>query len=51
MMEMKKENVKKKVWFMEDIKQLSEASMMCAVNVDTFFLFTKNTWIRDFALC
>ena len=42
-----KENKKKKVWFMEDVKQTLEAGMMCTINGNTFFLFMKNTWIRD----
>ena len=46
-MEMKKENVKKKVWFLERVKQPSEAGMMCTIERDTFFLLTKNTWIGD----
>ena len=32
---------------MEDVKLPSEAAMMCIINGDTFFLFTKNTWIGD----
>ena len=32
---------------MEDVKQPSETHMMCTINGNTFFLFTKNTWIRD----
>ena len=52
MMENKKENVKKRVWLAEDFKQPSEADMMCNIDGDTFFLFTKNTWIGDSgALC
>ena len=45
--EFKKENVKKKVWFSENVKQPSEAGMMCTINGDRFFSFIKNTWIRD----
>ena len=33
----KTENAKKK-WFEEDVKQPSEASMMCTIDGDTFFL-------------
>ena len=32
---------------MENVKQPSEAGMMCTIDVDTFYLFTKNTWIGD----
>ena len=39
----------KKVQFTDDVKQPSEASMMCTINGDTFFSFTKNTWIGDFS--
>ena len=42
-----KESKKKKVWFAEDVKQPSEAGMMCTINGNTFFSFTKNTWIGD----
>ena len=35
--ELKKENVKKKVWFVKDVKQTMEASMMCAIDGETFF--------------
>ena len=35
--ENKKENAKKKVWFMEDVKQPSKAGMMCTIDGDTFF--------------
>ena len=45
--ESKKENKSIKVWFMEDVKQPSKNSMMCTIDVDTFLLFTKNTWIVD----
>ena len=38
MRESKKENVKKKkVQFAEDVKQLSEAGMMCTIDGNTFF--------------
>ena len=47
MSESKKESKKKKVWFAEDVKQPSEAGMMCTIDSDTFFSFTKNTWIGD----
>ena len=46
-MENKKENVKKKVRFMEDVKQPSEAGIMCTIIGVTFFSFMKNTWIGD----
>ena len=37
---------------MEDVKQPSEAGMMCTINGDNFFLLTKNMWIGDSgALC
>ena len=42
-----KKNVKKKVQFVEDVKQLPEAGVMCSINGDTFFSFTKNSWIGD----
>ena len=32
---------------MEDVKQPSEADMMCTIDEDTFFLFMKNMWIGD----
>ena len=32
---------------MEDVKQPANAGMMCTIDGDTFFLFTKNTWIGD----
>ena len=32
---------------MEDVKQPSEADMMCTIYGRTFFSFTKNTWIGD----
>ena len=32
---------------MEDVKQPSEAGMMCTNNGDTFHFFAKNTWIKD----
>ena len=47
MMESKQESIKKKVWFTEVVKQPSEAGMMCTIDGDTFYLFTKNTWIGD----
>ena len=51
-MEIIKEKVKKKVWFAENVKMPMEASMLCTINGDTIFLFTKNTLIRDSgALC
>ena len=36
-MENKKENVKKKVWFAEDVKEPAEAGMMCTIDGNTFF--------------
>ena len=45
--ESKKECKNKKGWFMENIKQPSEADMMCTIDGDIFFWFTKNTWIGD----
>ena len=44
--EIKKENLKKKIQFVEDIEHPTEACMMCTINGDTFS-FTKNTQIRD----
>ena len=32
---------------MENVKQPSEAGMMCTIYSNTFFSFTKNTWIGD----
>ena len=46
-MENKKESVKKKIWFAEDVKQPSEAGVTCTICSDMFYSFTKNTWIRD----
>ena len=37
MTEIKKENVKKKAWFAEDIKKPMEAGMMGTIDGDTFF--------------
>ena len=37
MMDNKEENVKNKVWFMEDVKKPMEAGMMCTIDGDTFF--------------
>ena len=45
--ECKKESKNKKVLFVEDVKQPSESCMMCTIDGDTFFLFTKNTQIGD----
>ena len=42
-----KKNEKKKVRFVDDIKQPFEAGMMCTINGNTFFSFRKNTWIGD----
>ena len=47
MTEIKKKYVKKKVQLAYDVKKPSEADMMSTINGDTFFLFTKNTWIVD----
>ena len=47
MMESKKESVKKNVWFAEDVKQPSDAGMMCKIDGDTFHSFSKNTWNGD----
>ena len=38
MNESKQENKKKKVTFMEDVKQPSEAGMMCTIDGDTIFV-------------
>ena len=46
-MGLKKENVKEKDQFMEDIKQPLVAGIMCTIDRGTFFMFTKKTWIRD----
>ena len=44
--------LKKKVWFMDDVKQPSEACMMCAISRETFHFFMKNMWIGvSGALC
>ena len=52
MIETKKKNVKKKVRFADNLKKPMEAGMMCAIDRDIFFWFTKNTCIRDSnALC
>ena len=51
-MEKKKENIKKKFQSAEDGEQPSEISMMCTICGDTFFSFTRSTWIGDSgALC
>ena len=42
-----KENKKEKDRFAEDVKQSSEAGMVCTIDSNKFFLFTKNTWIGD----
>ena len=47
MMACRRVSVKKKVWFAEDVKQPSKAGMMCTINVDSFYSFTKNTWNGD----
>ena len=46
-MNVKQKIEKKKVWFAEDVKQPSEAGMICTIDGNTFFSFTKNTWIGD----
>ena len=46
-MESKKGRIKKKVWFVKDVKQFSQAGMMCTIDGDTFYSFTKHTWIGD----
>ena len=46
-MNVNKKSEKKKYWFAEDVKQPSEAEMMCTIDGNTFFLFTKNIWIGD----
>ena len=52
MVESKKESVKNKLWLAKDVKQPSKADMMCTIDGDNFYLFTKNTWIGDSsALC
>ena len=40
-----------KVWFTEDVKQPSKAGMICTINGDTFYLFTKKSWIGDYGMC
>ena len=45
--ENKKESVKKKIPFVENMKQPSEAGMMSTIDGDTFYSFTKNNWIKD----
>ena len=50
-MENKKENIKKKAWFTENVKQPSKAGMMCTMDGDAFFSFTKNAWIDSSASC
>ena len=45
--ENKKENAKKKVWFVEDVKQPSEVGMMCTIGGDALYSFMRNTWIGD----
>ena len=42
-----KEIENKKIRFAENVKQPSEAGMMCTINGNSFHLFTKNTWIGD----
>ena len=38
---------KKDSRFVEDVKQSSEAGMICTINRDTFISFTNNSWIGD----
>ena len=45
--ESKTKSKKKKVQFMEDVKQPSEAGMICTIDGETLVLFTKNTRIGD----
>ena len=45
-MENKKDYIKKSL-FADEVKQPSEAGMMCTINSDIFYSFTRNTWIRD----
>ena len=40
-MENEKEIIKKKVWFTADIKQSSEAGMMCTINEDNSYLLQR----------
>ena len=37
-----KENIKKKVQFMEDVKKPTETGMMCTIDGDTFFFHKKH---------
>ena len=44
--------VNKKVQFVENVKMSTEAGKLCTIDGDTFYLFTKSTWIGDSgALC
>ena len=46
-MDNKKENVKKKVQFMEGVKMIIEEGMLCNIDGNAFFAH-NNTWIREF---
>ena len=41
MLENKKEKVKKKVSFMENVKMPTEAGMLCTIDRETFHMFSK----------
>ena len=43
----RQKNVKKKVWFSNNVKLPMEAGMLCTIDGDTFYLCTNNTWIGD----
>ena len=47
MMENKKVKEKKKAVFVEGVKMPTEAGILCSIDGDTFFSFTKNTWIGE----
>ena len=36
-----------KVRFASDVKKPTEAGILCTIDGEMFFSFTKNTWIRD----
>ena len=40
---MRREKVKKKVWFAKNNKMPIDAGMLCTIDSDTFYLFMKNT--------
>ena len=46
-LENKKGEVKKKVWFVENVKMPMEAGMVCTIDGKAFHMFAKNTWIGD----